>query len=118
MALHTGTAQAWNGDYFGASLSRVTRLLETGHGGQVLLSQPAYDLCLDHLPAGVTLRDMGEHRLRDLVRPERVFQLVHPDLPADFPALRSLDVRPQNLPAQATVLIGREKEVAAVWSHQ
>jgi predicted ATPase/class 3 adenylate cyclase len=114
MALHTGTAQAWNGDYFGAPLSRVTRLLETGHGGQVLLSQPAYDLCLDHLPAGVTLRDMGEHRLRDLVRPERVFQIVHPELPADFPALRSLDVRPQNLPAQATVLIGREKEVAAV----
>ncbi len=68
MALHTGAAEARDGDYFGASLSRVSRLLSAGHGGQVLLSQPAYDLVRDDLPSGATLTDLGEHRLKDLIR--------------------------------------------------
>jgi predicted ATPase/class 3 adenylate cyclase len=113
MALHTGAAEAREGDYLGPPLNRVARLLEAGHGGQVLLSQSTFDLARDHLPEGVSLRDLGEHRLRDLARPERIFQPVAPDLPADFPPLSTLDARPHNLPAQVTPLIGREKEVAA-----
>src|SRR5215212_6705885 len=114
MALHTGTAQAYTGDYFGLPLSRVARLLAAGHGGQVLLSYITHDLVRDYLPPGVALRDLGERRLKDLTRPEQIFQLVVPDLPADFPPLRTLDAHPTNLPAQPTALVGREREVAAV----
>src|SRR5215210_4070551 len=114
MALHTGAAEERGGDYFGPPLNRVARLLSVGHGGQVLLSSPAQELVRDQLPTGADLRDLGEHRLKDLIRPERVFQLLIPDLPEDFPALRTLDVRPNNLPVQPTPLVGREKEVEAV----
>ena len=114
MALHTGSAEYRDGDYFGPTLNRVARLLATGHGGQVLLSQTAYDLARDHLPGGVGLRDLGEHRLRDLTRPEHIFQLVLPDLPADFPPLKTLDSHPHNLPVQLTPLIGRERELGEV----
>jgi predicted ATPase/Tfp pilus assembly protein PilF len=113
MSLHTGAAEERGGDYFGPPLNRVARLL-AGHGGQVLLSQPTYELVRDHLPEGTSLRDLGEHRLKDLTRPERVFQLAAPDLPADFPPIKTLDTRPNNLPAQPTPLIGREKELEAV----
>jgi hypothetical protein len=113
MALHTGTAEERDGDYFGASLSRVSRLLSAGHGGQVLLSQPAHDLVRDDLPSGAAFTDLGEHRLKDLIRPERVFQLVLADLSSEFPPLRTLDVHTHNLPVQATPLIGREQDVAA-----
>jgi len=114
MALHTGEVEARDGDYFGQPLNRVARLLAAEHGGQVLLSQAAYDLVRDHSPDGVTLRNMGERRLKDLIRPERVFQLVAPDLPQDFAPLKTLDYRPNNLPVQATHFIGREKEIAAI----
>ncbi len=114
MALHTGHAEARDGDYFGPPLNRAARLLSTGHGGQVLLSQTAFDLARDDLPAGASLRDLGEHRLKDLFRPERIFQLVAPGLPADFPALKTLDSRPNNLPVQPTSFVGRETEAAAV----
>ncbi len=113
MALHTGAADERDGDYFGPPLNRVARLMSTGYGGQALLSQTTYDLVRDVLPSGASLRDLGEHRLKDLQRPERIFQLVLPDLPADFPPLRTLDRHPHNLPAQATPLIGREKEIEA-----
>jgi ATP-dependent Clp protease ATP-binding subunit ClpA len=93
---------------------KTARLLAAAHGGQVLLSAAAWELARDHLPAGVELRDLGEHRLKDLTRPERIFQLAAADLPAEFPPLRTLDRHPTNLPAQATALIGREREVAAV----
>src|SRR5947207_14539559 len=83
MALHTGAAELRDNDYFGQPLNRVARLLAIGHGGQVLLSQTTYDLTRDHLPPLVTLHDAGQHRLKDLARPETVFQLLHPDLPAD-----------------------------------
>src|SRR5437667_7929399 len=91
MALHTGAADQRDGDYFGQPLNRVARLLAVGHGGQVLLSRTTYDLTHDTLPSGSTLKDLGEHRLRDLSRPEPLFQLLHPSLPSDFPPLRSLD---------------------------
>jgi predicted ATPase/class 3 adenylate cyclase len=112
MALHTGAAEVRDGDYFGPPLNRVARILSAGHGGQVTLSAIAQELVRDQLPAGVELWDLGEHRLKDLIRPERIYQLAAWGLPTDFPPLRTLDVRPHNLPLQATPFIGREREVA------
>jgi predicted ATPase/class 3 adenylate cyclase len=114
MALHTGAAEERGGDYFGPPLNRVARLLSAGHGGQVLLSLPTQELVRDLLPVGAELRDLGEHRLKDLARPERVFQLVAPGLLTEFPPLRTLESRPNNLPMQPTLLVGREREVAEV----
>src|SRR5438552_2182425 len=118
MALHTGAVEIRDGDYVGPSLNRMARLLSAAHGGQALLSMATEQLVRDNLPPGVTLRDLGEHHLKDLIRPERIFQLVAPgapwNLPSDFPPLKTLDNRPNNLPIQVTAFIGREKEVAAV----
>ncbi len=114
MALHTGTAEERDGDYFGPPLNRVARILGAGHGGQVLLSTATQELLRDDLPGGAALRDLGEHRLKDLIRPEHLFQIVAPDLPADFPPLRTLENRPNNLPPQPTPFIGRAHEVEAV----
>jgi predicted ATPase/class 3 adenylate cyclase len=114
MALHTGAAEERNGDYFGPSLNRVARLLSAGHGGQVLLSHAAQELARDDLPEGTTLRDLGERRLKDLLTPERIFQLLSPQLPSSFPPLNTLDARVNNLPAQPTPLIGRERELDEV----
>ena len=87
MALHTGVADVRDGDYYGMPLNRVARLLASGHGGQVLLSRATWELVRDQLPAEVELRDLGVYRLRDLTHPEQIFQVVAPDLPADFPPL-------------------------------
>jgi len=114
MGLHTGAAEERDGDYFGPTLNRVARMFSAGHGGQTLLSLATYELVRDHLPPGAGLHDLGDHRLKDLTRPEHVFQLVVPDLPADFPPLKTLDTHPNNLPIQATPFIGREREVEAV----
>jgi predicted ATPase/class 3 adenylate cyclase len=114
MALHTGATEERGNDYVGPALNRVARLLGAAHGGQTLLSQVTYELVRDGLPPEVELRDMGEHRLRDLTRPEHVFQLVAPGLPSEFPPLRTLDSRPNNLPLQPTPLIGRERELGEV----
>ena len=114
MVLHTGAAEEQGGDYFGPLLNRVARLLSAAHGGQVLLSLPAQELVRDVLPVDAELRDLGEHRLKDLARPERIYQLVVPGLPADFPSLRTLESRPNNLPMQPTLLVGREREVEDV----
>jgi predicted ATPase/class 3 adenylate cyclase len=114
MALHVGAAEARNGDYLGAPLNRVARLLATGHGGQILVSQAVYDLVRDALPGDVALRDLGQHSLKDLQHPEQVYQLLHPHMAADFPPLRSLNVLPNNLPPQLTSFIGRETEMAEV----
>ena len=114
MAVHVGAAEERDGDYFGPPVNRVARLLSAAHGGQVLLSLPTQELVRDQLPAVTTLRDLGEHRLKDLFRPERVFQLLAPELPSEFPPLRTLDAYRNNLPLQLTPLIGREKEVAEV----
>ena len=114
MALHVGAAEERGGDYFGPSVNRVARLLATAYGGQVLLSLPTQELVRDRLPAGTNLRDLGEHRLKDLFRPERVYQLLAPELPVEFPPLRTLDAYRNNLPLQPTPLIGREKAIAEV----
>src|SRR5829696_9949170 len=114
MALHTGAAEERDGDHFGPPVNRVARLLSAAHGGQVLLSLPTQQLVRDQLPAGTSLRDLGEHRLKDLFRPERVFQLTAPELPSEFPPLRTLEAYRNNLPLQPTPLIGREKEVSEV----
>ena len=100
MALHTGAAEVRDEDYFGQPLNRVARLLGAGHGGQVLLSLPTQELTRDSLPNDVNLQAMGEHRLRDLIRPETIFQLVHPKLQAEFPPIKALGGFPNNLPQQ------------------
>ena len=114
MALHTGAAEERDGDYFGPTLNRAARLMAVAHGGQVLLSRAALELTRDLLAPGVEVRDLGEHRLKDLSRPERIFQVVAPDLPAIFAPLRTLDAQANNLPHQPTLLVGRDQELAAL----
>ncbi len=116
MGLHTGAVETRDGDYYGQPLNRVSRLMAAGHGGQILLSVACQELTRDTLPPSITLRDLGLHRLKDLSRPEQVFQVVHPDLPTDFSPLRSLNnpEYPNNLPQQVTSFIGREAEVAHI----
>jgi predicted ATPase len=112
MALHTGEVEHRAGDYFGPPLNRCARLMSTAHGGQVVLSAVTSGLAADRLPPGASLVDLGQHRLRDLSEPEHVFQLLHPTLRADFPALRSLDVYPGNLPSQPSSFVGRDALLA------
>ncbi len=114
MALHTGTCAVRDGDYFGPPLNRVARLLSAGHGEQILLSQSAYELTHDALPAGCSLQDLGAHSLRDLARPERVYQLCCLELRAEFPPLKSLKTLPNNLPQQVTSFVGRERELGVI----
>jgi class 3 adenylate cyclase len=114
MALHAGAAIPVDGDYLAPSLNRVSRLLFVSHGGQILLTETIRRLLEGSLPPETTLRNLGEHRLRDLLEPERIWQVAAPGLLADFPPLISLDARPHNLPAPPTPLIGRESDVAAV----
>jgi predicted ATPase/class 3 adenylate cyclase len=113
-ALHTGAAEVRANDYFGHTLSRVSRLRDVGHGHQTLLSLATAELVRDQLPPGVMLRDLGNHQLKSLERPEQIFQLIASDLPGDFPPLKIPGVRTSNLPAHLNALIGREREVAAV----
>ena len=111
MALHTGTAQLQDGDYFGPALNRIARILSAGHGGQILISESTRTLAERDLPEGSSLRDQGLRRLKDLAQPEHIFQLVTPELPDAFPQLRSLDAFPNNLPRQLTSFVGREREM-------
>ncbi len=108
MGLHTCEAELRDGDYYGSSVNRAARLMSAAHGGQVVVSLATSELVRD---ADWELVDLGEHRLADLARTERVFQLVVPDTPSDFPPLRSLDALPGNLPLQLTSFVGREREV-------
>ena len=110
-ALHTGEAELGTGGYVGAAINHGVQLRAVVHGGQVLLSRVVQELVHAALPPGVELRDLGEHRLADLVRSEHLFQLVVPDVPADFPALDTLEAHHTNLPVQPTPLLGREQEV-------
>lgn len=116
MALHTGDAELRDHDYYGTTVNRCARLRAIAHGGQVVLSQATAGLVRDALPEGVGLRDLGSHRLKDLPGLEQVFQALHPDLPSDFPALKSPDKPRHNLPAQLTSFIGRETEIAEIKS--
>ena len=114
MALYTGEAELRDNDYFGAVVNRCARLRDAAHGGQVLLADSTATLVRGALPPGVELRDLGEHRFRNIVQAERVYQLVHPDLPSDFPPIRSLKTSNTNLPSQLTSFVGRERELAEV----
>ena len=112
MAVHSGSAETRDGDFFGPALNRAARLLAIGHGRQVLVSGSTAALVADDLPAASELLDRGEHLLRDLGRPEHVYQLVAPGLQREFPPLRSVSQHESNLPQQATSFVGREQELA------
>jgi predicted ATPase/class 3 adenylate cyclase len=118
MALHTGTADLHAGEHkageymSGLTLSHTARLLSVAHGGQILVSNATQELVRNDLPSLVELRNLGLHRLRDLTRAEHIYQVVAQRLPDRFPALRSLEVVPNNLPRQLTTFIGREREIA------
>lgn len=114
MGLHTGEADTSDGNPKGPAANRAARLMALASGGQILLSQATADLVQDRLPGGVALRDLGEHALRSLARPERVCQLTAPGLLDDFAPLRSPTARPNNLPAALTPFIGRERELTEV----
>jgi predicted ATPase/class 3 adenylate cyclase/DNA-binding CsgD family transcriptional regulator len=114
MGLHTGEPQRTANGYVGLDVHLAARIMSAGHGGQVLLSQTTRHLVEHHLPEGVSLRDLGKHRLKDLPQKSHLCQLVIADLPADFPPLKTLDTHAHNLPVQPTPLIGREREIAAV----
>jgi predicted ATPase/class 3 adenylate cyclase len=111
--LHTGEAVlAGEAGYVGMDVHRAARICAAGHGGQILLSRATCELVEHDLPPGVGLRDLGEHRLKDLARPHHLFQALGPGLPAEFPPLRTLEALPNNLPRQLTSFIGREQEMA------
>ena len=114
MGLHTGVAEQRGEDYFGPVLNRAARLMGAGNGGQVLLSAATQGLVRDGLPQGCGLAELGEYRLRDLGGPERIFQLVHPDLQREFGRLRTLDAYPGNLPLQMSSLVGRDDDIGRV----
>src|SRR5262245_56423887 len=115
MGLHTGEPQISEFGYVGIDVHRAARIKAAGHGGQVLLSQTILDLVANELPEGVTVLDLGEHRLKDLRQPKHLYQLVIEGLPFEFPPLKSLKVSsPNNLPIQLTSFIGREKEIAEI----
>ncbi len=115
MGMHTGegtpASERAGADYVGIDVHRAARIAAIAHGGQVLASAATRMLAGQDLPSGVALRDLGEHRLKDLTRPEHVFQLMIDGCANDFPALRTLDRTPNNLPTQATTFIGRETEI-------
>src|SRR5688572_96185 len=111
MGLHTGDIEATAADVIGYAINRTARIAAVAHGGQVLLSDETRVLVAGSLPEDITLRELGEHRLKDLRAPERIAQLVIEGVPDDFPPLRSLDARPNNLPTQLTTFVGRDKEL-------
>jgi predicted ATPase/class 3 adenylate cyclase len=115
MGIHTGQAREQNGEYTGyLAMSSVQRVMSAAHGGQVLVSQSAFELVQDDMPEGVASRDLGQHRLKDLQRPRHIFQLIIPGLPTDFPAIKTLDVHPHNLPIELNSFVGREQEIEEI----
>jgi predicted ATPase/class 3 adenylate cyclase/DNA-binding CsgD family transcriptional regulator len=118
IALHSGACAERDGEYFGPVVNRAARLLAAGHGGQVLMSGATYELLAGRLPGGIGLADLGEHRLKDLGRAERMFQVTAPGLAGEFGPLRSLDdpALRHNLPSQVTSFVGRAGELAQLRS--
>jgi predicted ATPase/class 3 adenylate cyclase len=112
VGLHTGEAPLVGNEYIGIDVHHAARVASAAHGGQVVVSDATRALVESSLPPGLELRDLGLHRLKDLARPERLFQLVIEGAPDTFPALRTLDSTPNNLPTQLTSFIGREEQVA------
>jgi len=113
IGIHTGEPRTSDESLVGMDVHRAARICAAGHGGQILLSMTAHELLGGEAPGDVVLRDLGEHRLKDLPRPERVFQAGAADLPSEFPPLRSLDNWPNNLPRQLSRFVGRADELAA-----
>ncbi len=117
IGLHTGEGRLSGTDYVGMDVHRAARIMAAAHGGQVLVSDATRESVESQLPTGIELRDLGEHRLRDLSGTERLFQIVADDLPDEFPVLRSLNAVPNNLPMQSTPMVGRATERAAIREH-
>jgi predicted ATPase/class 3 adenylate cyclase len=114
MGLHTGEGVLRGDTYVGIDVNRAARIADAAHGGEVIVSDATRGLVERALPEGTSLRDLGDHRLKDIDQPERLHDLVIDDLPADFPPPRTMDARPNNLPAQLTSFVGREQEIAEV----
>src|SRR5215217_593262 len=114
MAIHAGEAEPREGDYLAAPLNRLARLLGMARGGQILLTEAVEQLAQDGLPPGASLQELGEMRLRDIKRAERVFVLVHPDLPQDIDFPVASDQRTRNFPPALTPFLGREKQISAI----
>ena len=114
MGLHTGVAEQRGDDYYGRVLNEAARLMDAGHGGQILVSRTTWELVRDALPEGCELIDLGEHRLRGVSRPMGVGQVAHPDLPRRFPPLRLPDAAGQDLPVQLSSFVGREAELESL----
>jgi predicted ATPase/class 3 adenylate cyclase len=114
MGIHTGEAELRDGDYYGQSLNRAARLMSVANGEQTILSSITGELAREHLPTDVSLLDLGEHHLKDLVRSEHIFQLNVRGLPFEFPPLKTLNITPNNLPLQLTSFIGREREIEEI----
>src|ERR1700694_3227639 len=112
MGLHSGEGRIIAADYVGLDVHRAARIAACGHGGQVIISDTVQALVQEALPMGVSIRDLGEHRLKDLPRPEHLYQLDIDGLPTEFAALKTLDVRKNNLPLQLTTFLGRGAELA------
>jgi predicted ATPase/class 3 adenylate cyclase len=111
IGMHTGEAPLVGEEYIGLDVHHAARVAASAHGGEVVLSEATRGLVEGSLPAGLSVRDLGMHRLKDLSRPERLFQLVIDGAPNDFPALRTLESTPNNLPTQLTSFVGRERDV-------
>ncbi len=114
IGIHCGQAEQRGGDFFGPTVNRTARIMAAGHGGQVLLSESACALVRDALPERASLIDLGEHRLKDIGRPEHLYQLAHPDLPAKFPPLITVHQAGVSLPTRSSGLIGRQEELGEI----
>jgi predicted ATPase/class 3 adenylate cyclase len=114
MGLHTGEGKLGGDNYIGIDVHRAARIASAGHGGQVLMSGSTRALVEGSLPSGLSVRDLGRHRLKDLENPENLFQLVVDGLPDEFPPVRTLDARPNNLPGQLTSFVGRAREIEQI----
>jgi predicted ATPase/class 3 adenylate cyclase len=114
MGLHTGESQQRGGDFYGTAVNRAARLMSAANGGQVLVSESVAGVVADQLPGEVSLLDLGEHRLKDLQRAEHIYQLIHPNLQSDFPAIATLNRLPNNLPSQPSVFVGRQTELGEI----
>src|SRR5512141_3105956 len=112
--LHLGADQRRDNDFYGPAVNRAARIMSAAHGDQVLLSQAVVERAAGRFPDGAAVRELGHVRLKDLASPERIYQLVHPSLRAEFPALRSLASTPNNLPQQLNSFVGREREMGEV----
>ena len=117
MGLHTGEGVLGGDDYIGIDVNRAARVAAAAHGGQILISEAACGLVQHALPEGVSVRDLGPHRLKDIAHPENLHDLVIDGLSSDFPPPRTLDARPNNIPPQLTSFVGREAEIDEVRSH-